>query len=1091
MSSNDEDFARESQRGKKRRIERACDYCRRRKTRCDGSIPGDKCYACLDADLECTYIEVSTRPSRARPKSYVESLEERVEPLEMQLEVGRLHAELESTPFASPSLGTHSGNSATPLDTDRRNTSHTNMPMVREAGAEAEQMTEMNKRTASLYMIRLVLGTATAPPKPAHAEDLLHLEMARKFQTLSVEEPPGRPFVGKSSGILLVKAATDFKAEVSRGELRAGTDEGGSRDSEPRMPFTSRRLQRWRARPLEIAAQPKQSTVYSFPPAELAMHLIDLYFVHVNVYLPLLHRPTVERGVATGLHHMDDGFAAILLLVCAVASRWSNDPRVMVPGGTQGVGVFKPGGRLACGWGWFNQVPMAGNHLFGRPKLYDLQYCCLAAQFLEYSLSPGACWRLVGVGIRLAQEVGAHRRTLPVEKPSVERELWKRAFLVLVYMDRVISAGTGRTCAMHHEDFDLDPLIECDEEYWEHPTHPFEQPPGVPRGLPVLYPLTKVRAYAVDGAWEELVVAELDSALNRWREQVPEHLRWDPARRDPVFFDQSVALYCAFSHVQILIHRQFIPMLRKSAPTALPSLAICTSAARMCANISLVAQKPFNGEWLPKMAISEQPSIDFLNFQHPKLMFKREIESHSMAQMALRKLSIVDVQRRRNAKIPVVVNLTAVCTSAIVLLLNVWSGKRAGLVSNASPEIANVHKCMEVIRLCEDRWESAGLIWDILYELGSIGQLPLNLNAPRMRMVEHDRGDPHQAVASNGESILPEHRDMQKIFDSHFCATNVQLAPPHSGPFAGVSGTTAGGGAASGVAPIEPSVFTPPDEWFPADDLFAGMQSDPGQTSRELDELMSLLDSDTLAMWNAPISIEADDWGNYLTNFGEITQGQQMDIPNESSHLLAPPSPAPVVDHQTLSERLAGVVRAKEASEDGQRKRVRSLHHCLFQSRALPLALTLALALAVHGHRTPTDPRARERREAPAGAHNDPRARALAREQSSPQSLRGHAQLLVVGLAYVLKAAPAFSMPASAYGRGKVARFGESGFDTSVAEEEAPAPSPSPSPGRIPHPLPIPPATPHAHPHPHPLPLPPAPAPAHPQQGITLSWGDV
>ncbi|KAJ6537560.1 hypothetical protein DFH09DRAFT_1283537 [Mycena vulgaris] len=36
---------------------------------------------------------------------------------------------------------------------------------------------------------------------------------------------------------------------------------------------------------------------------------------------------------------------------------------------------------------------------------------------------------------------------------------------------------------------------------------------------------------------------------------------------------------------------------------------------------SLVAQKPFNGEWLPKMAISEQPSLDFLNFQHPKLMF--------------------------------------------------------------------------------------------------------------------------------------------------------------------------------------------------------------------------------------------------------------------------------------------------------------------------------------------------------------------------------------------------------------------------------------------------------------------------------------
>ncbi|KAJ6542285.1 fungal-specific transcription factor domain-containing protein [Mycena vulgaris] len=848
MPSNDEDLAHESQRGKKRRIEPACDLCRRWKTRCsyqtltrafsgvkidsygagDRSTPGNKCYACLNADVKCTYLEVSTRPSRARRKSYVESPEERVESLEMQLELGGIRGELGSAAFATSSPGTHSGNGAITSDMDRRNASCTNIQMLREADAEAVQTTEMNKRTASLHMIRLMLGNVTAPPKPADAEDLLHLEMARKFQEISVEDPPGRYFIGKSSSVPLVKAAIDFKAEVNRGELGAGTDEDGGGDGEPRMPFSSRRLQDWRAR--LIATQPKQSTVYTFPPADLAMHLIDLYFVHVNAYLPLLHRRTIERGLATGLHHRDDGFAAILLLVCAVASRWSNDLRVMVPGGTQGVGVSKPGGRLACGWGWFDQVPMVGNHLFGQPKLYDLQYCCLAGQFLVSSLAPGACWKLVGVGIRLAQEIGAHRRTLPVYKPSVERELWKRAFWVLVYMDRSISATLGRTCAIHHNDFDLDPPIECDEEYWEHPTDPFEQPMGVPSrvaffnallrlshilafSLPVLYPLKKVRAaYAIDDAWEELVVAELDSALNRWRDEVPEHLRWDPARPDPIFFDQSVALYCAYSHVQIIIHRPFIPMMRKSAPTALPSLAICTSAARTCANM-------------------------------------------------------VDVQRRRKAKIPVVINLTAVFTSAVVLLLNVWSGQRTGLVSNPSPEIANVHKCMDMIHLCEDRWESAGLLWDILYELGSLGQVPLpNLSAPRM--VGHDHRDHHQGVARNQEPVLPEDtsRGMQQTFDSIFCAPKIQLAPSHTG-------------SSAGLFVMDPSVFTltnTPDQWFPPADLFTGIHGDPVQASLELDELMNLIDSNTLAMWNAPTGVEADDWGNYLTNFGEITRGQQM-----------------------------------------------------------------------------------------------------------------------------------------------------------------------------------------------------------------------
>jgi hypothetical protein len=45
------------------------------------------------------------------------------------------------------------------------------------------------------------------------------------------------------------------------------------------------------------------------------------------------------------------------MLVCAVASRWSNDPLVTSPSGPEGVGTQTAGAeRLACGWGWFEQV---------------------------------------------------------------------------------------------------------------------------------------------------------------------------------------------------------------------------------------------------------------------------------------------------------------------------------------------------------------------------------------------------------------------------------------------------------------------------------------------------------------------------------------------------------------------------------------------------------------------------------------------------------------------------------------------------------------------------------------------------------------
>lgn len=52
----------------------------------------------------------------------------------------------------------------------------------------------------------------------------------------------------------------------------------------------------------------------------------------------------------------------------------------------------------------------------------------LCAQFLQGSSAPQACWIVIGIGVRLAQDVGAHRRKLTSSKPTAEDELWKRAF---------------------------------------------------------------------------------------------------------------------------------------------------------------------------------------------------------------------------------------------------------------------------------------------------------------------------------------------------------------------------------------------------------------------------------------------------------------------------------------------------------------------------------------------------------------------------------------------------------------------------------------------------------------------------------------
>ena len=42
-------------------------------------------------------------------------------------------------------------------------------------------------------------------------------------------------------------------------------------------------------------------------------------------------------------------------------------------------------------------------------------------------------------------------------------------------------------------------------------------------------------------------------------------------------------------------------------------------------------------------------------------------------------------------------------TANVMLLLNVWSGKRTGLAPHMNTAIAEVHKCMRVIKLFEAR----------------------------------------------------------------------------------------------------------------------------------------------------------------------------------------------------------------------------------------------------------------------------------------------------------------------------------------------------------------------------------------------------
>ncbi|KAG6833970.1 hypothetical protein H0H93_012869, partial [Arthromyces matolae] len=222
--------------------------------------------------------------------------------------------------------------------------------------------------TQRSYDIATSVIRKVAQPQPLESEaevvdDFADVKLANVIANLRIRDVGKNRFFGKSSGAMLIRAAMELKKEAT------GTNNGGQKHT-----MAPKREEFWTAQPWETECllhdvpDAAHRPSYVFPPEDLMMDLIDLYFSNANLFLPLLHRPTFEKALAEKLHLRDEGFAVVLLLVCAVASRYSDDPRTLIDGVQQ---------KASAGWKWYHQVQLSKKNVLASPLLYDLQYYCV------------------------------------------------------------------------------------------------------------------------------------------------------------------------------------------------------------------------------------------------------------------------------------------------------------------------------------------------------------------------------------------------------------------------------------------------------------------------------------------------------------------------------------------------------------------------------------------------------------------------------------------------------------------------------------------------------------------------------------------
>ncbi|KAI0372641.1 hypothetical protein BV20DRAFT_963680 [Pilatotrama ljubarskyi] len=663
MSSHDEEgFERATAGPSKRRkvLERACDYCRRKKIKCDGpQMPNKRCTKCIKRRAECTYVEPFNKPRYA--DSYVEDLEKRLQKAE-----GLLN-KLSDFPDVAKVL-------------EEAGHSSSSRPGSENAPSPASAI-------ASLRMPQLPIPTSSPDDATAGDDDdddlsdhdeVMRKELAAGFSRLSLQ-PTNLRYHGKSSGWVFIQCI-------------AGLGQDYVRDTAPQLesgmlpPFNIGRgaykykPQPWLERPFTTPSFDPDV----FPPDDLLEELVCHYFRHINDYAPLLHEPTFRQNIRDGLHFRQGGFGATVLLVCATGARFSDDPRVLL----EGTDTWQ-----SAGWKWFQTVDDMHKTLLAPVHVYDLQIAALWITYMQTTTLPHTSWLMTGLGMRKALDIGAHRKSMYGPKPTVEDELWRRAFWILLTYEWTNSYGLGRPPCLHDEEFDVALPIECDDEYWvsEDPEKAFKQPPGKPSKitfwtsyvrlskivgyvLRTLYSLRKSRTMLGNDheQWEERIVAELDSELNRWIDTVPDHLRWNPACEDDLFLGQSAALYVFYYQVQVMVHRPFITW-KRGSPKALASLIICTNAARTC--IQILEQL--------------RPRLPTLLYRHTGVLFM----------------------------------------AGLVLLISMWGQRRSGRHLGANRDREYIEKCIDMLHSVQRQNNVAERLRDMLQSFLSLDAYSLRSHA--------------------------------------------------------------------------------------------------------------------------------------------------------------------------------------------------------------------------------------------------------------------------------------------------------------------------------------------------------------------------
>ncbi|PWZ02906.1 hypothetical protein BCV70DRAFT_143909, partial [Testicularia cyperi] len=692
--------------GKRRRVQRACDTCRKKKVRCDGLQPEKgACSNCANYGYECTFIDAARK--RPPPRSYIEAIETRIAKMEDLLatlapgvdftdrigkpvrrpddktedgqDPGRSDSQMEAAIKAEPQpIG---------LSCDLSGPGHhyTHAERIREMLSPShnrEQTCDTDDDSeddiafigAGLSATRIGSGTE----KRIHPDERF---IVTKSDKLAVDEvaPQTHKFIGKASAMHLLPLVEKLSG---RDKTDLGLYPKGARPEFWILPSG-----------LMDAPGDVSLVMDLWPEPDLATSLLDAYFARLNHDFPMINEAQFrdEYGNKPELRKDPEWVARAFAVFMAASQHLLDDRTQADPKDPHSRGVHFWHAVKTLAW---------RNTPFERP-LWRVQTMLLCTLFqMGTPVSASASWFLLGGAIRALLDIGAHRKPTArkLGLSRVDEESFKRVFWVAYSLDREVSAALGRPVMLQDEDIDLELPVAIDDyllfntpENQPLPEQPKESPAIITgflcalrldeligRTLRMVYALhkTKLRFGAHGREWDERIVTEIDSALNNWLDTVPSHLRYDPHETNDEWLMQSSLLYSKYYNCQILVHRPFIPARKSGSETSIlnfPSLAICTNASRSISNLICTLKE-------------------------------RNLQNEAGIPIAFRSSS-----------------------AAGILMMVIWGAKRnGGRVSSSAS--ADLRRLIDVWKSMEHQWQVSGKLADIMESLIASTHAPVPTN---------------------------------------------------------------------------------------------------------------------------------------------------------------------------------------------------------------------------------------------------------------------------------------------------------------------------------------------------------------------------